>query len=124
MNQVSSRSHSIFALTIERQTPNGNTMTGKLSLVDLAGSEKISKTGATGDRLDEAKNINKSLTSLGRCIFALTQPGTRDTACAQQLGFRFGLLFEFGLGLGLGLGLLPSLHACVNTRFQPLTLDP
>jgi kinesin family member 5 len=38
---------------------------GKLHLVDLAGSEKISKTGAEGQTLDEAKMINKSLASLG-----------------------------------------------------------
>jgi kinesin family member 5 len=41
-------------------------------LVDLAGSEKISKTGATGTTLDEAKMINKSLTTLGMVINALT----------------------------------------------------
>jgi kinesin family protein 5 len=46
--------------------------TGNLYLVDLAGSEKISKTGAKGVLLDEAKNINKSLTSLGMVITALT----------------------------------------------------
>ena len=45
---------------------------GKLNLVDLAGSEKISKTGATGTTLDEAKMINKSLTTLGKVITALT----------------------------------------------------
>ena len=31
---------------------------GKLHLVDLAGSERLSKSGATGDRMEEAKNIN------------------------------------------------------------------
>ena len=41
-------------------------------MVDLAGSEKISKTGATGTTLDEAKMINKSLTTLGMVINALT----------------------------------------------------
>jgi kinesin family protein 5 len=46
--------------------------TGKLYLVDLAGSECISKTGATGTTLEEAKMINKSLTMLGRVINALT----------------------------------------------------
>jgi kinesin family protein 5 len=45
---------------------------GKLYLVDLAGSEKISKTGATGHTLEEAKIINKSLTTLGRVIYNLT----------------------------------------------------
>lgn len=37
-------------------------------LVDLAGSERISKTGAAGLRLEEAKNINRSLTTLGMVI--------------------------------------------------------
>jgi kinesin family protein 5 len=44
----------------------------KLFLVDLAGSEKISKTGAEGERLEEAKKINQSLSSLGNVINALT----------------------------------------------------
>ena len=46
--------------------------TGKIYLVDLAGSERISKTGAQGETLKEAKNINKSLTTLGLVINALT----------------------------------------------------
>jgi kinesin family protein 5 len=46
--------------------------TGKLYLVDLAGSEKIKKTGAVGDVLEEAKMINKSLTTLGLVINKLT----------------------------------------------------
>ena len=40
--------------------------------MDLAGSEKVGKTGAEGKRLDEAKNINKSLSALGKVIYALT----------------------------------------------------
>lgn len=41
--------------------------------MDLAGSERLSKTGATGDRLKEAQNINKSLSALGDVIAALQQ---------------------------------------------------
>ena len=40
----------------------------KFNIVDLAGSERQSKTGATGQRLEEANNINKSLTNLGIVI--------------------------------------------------------
>ena len=73
MNEHSSRSHSIFILTINQTNKKeGFSKIGKLYLVDLAGSEKISKTGATGHTLDEAKNINKSLTTLGRVINNLT----------------------------------------------------
>ena len=73
MNEHSSRSHSIFILTINQTNKKeGFSKVGKLYLVDLAGSEKISKTGATGHTLEEAKIINKSLTTLGRVINNLT----------------------------------------------------
>ena len=73
MNEHSSRSHSIFILTINQNNKKeGFSKVGKLYLVDLAGSEKLSKTGATGLTVDEAKLINKSLTTLGRVIYNLT----------------------------------------------------
>ena len=73
MNAGSSRSHSIFILTItQTNSTDYSAKTGKLYLVDLAGSEKVGKTGAAGKRLEEAKTINKSLTMLGSVITALT----------------------------------------------------
>jgi kinesin family member 5 len=73
MNKQSSRSHSCFILTItQNNAANFQCKTGKLYLVDLAGSEKISKTHATGQTLDEAKKINKSLSALGMVINSLT----------------------------------------------------
>jgi kinesin family protein 5 len=49
MNAESSRSHSLFIITITMtNNDDGSCKTGKLYLVDLAGSEKISKTGAKG----------------------------------------------------------------------------
>lgn len=73
MNEHSSRSHSIFIMTIHQNNIKDlSAKTGKLYLVDLAGSEKISKTGATGLTLEEAKTINKSLTTLGMVINSLT----------------------------------------------------
>ena len=38
---------------------------GKLNLVDLAGSERVRVSGATGQRLEESKKINASLSALG-----------------------------------------------------------
>jgi kinesin family protein 5 len=73
MNKQSSRSHSCFILQIDQKnTSDFSSKCGKIYLVDLAGSERISKTGAAGETLTEAKNINKSLTTLGLVINALT----------------------------------------------------
>uniref|UniRef100_A0AAQ4S3C1 Kinesin-like protein n=1 Tax=Gasterosteus aculeatus aculeatus TaxID=481459 RepID=A0AAQ4S3C1_GASAC len=74
MNEHSSRSHSIFLINVKQEnTQTEQKLSGKLYLVDLAGSEKVSKTGAEGSVLDEAKNINKSLSSLGNVISALAE---------------------------------------------------
>ncbi|WWD15711.1 hypothetical protein CI109_100133 [Kwoniella shandongensis] len=73
MNAESSRSHSIFVIGIhQRNTETGSQKSGNLYLVDLAGSEKVGKTGATGQTLEEAKKINKSLSALGMVINSLT----------------------------------------------------
>jgi len=71
LNKDSSRSHSIVTLYIRGTTANGQALHSKLHLVDLAGSERLDKTGATGDRLTEAKFINKSLSALGDVLTAL-----------------------------------------------------
>ena len=73
MNQESSRSHSIFVITItQKNVETGSAKSGQLFLVDLAGSEKVGKTGASGQTLEEAKKINKSLSALGMVINSLT----------------------------------------------------
>ncbi|XP_045638008.1 kinesin-like protein KIF17 isoform X3 [Ursus americanus] len=75
MNKDSSRSHSIFTVSIEiyavDEWGKDHLRAGKLNLVDLAGSERQSKTGATGERLKEATKINLSLSALGNVISAL-----------------------------------------------------
>lgn len=73
MNQESSRSHSIFCIVVtQKNTVTGAQKSGQLFLVDLAGSEKVGKTGASGQTLEEAKKINKSLSALGMVINSLT----------------------------------------------------
>ena len=73
MNQESSRSHSIFVITVsQKNVETGSMKSGQLFLVDLAGSEKVGKTGASGQTLEEAKKINKSLSALGMVINSLT----------------------------------------------------
>lgn len=66
INKTSSRSHAVIQITL-LQRWNTNTSTGVetryrkgiLKIVDLAGSERVSKTESSGDRLEEAKRINK-----------------------------------------------------------------
>ncbi|GIK04279.1 kinesin motor protein cin8 [Aspergillus viridinutans] len=74
-NDLSSRSHTIFTITVytKRTTENGDDYisSGKLNLVDLAGSENIQRSGAENKRATEAGLINKSLLTLGRVINAL-----------------------------------------------------
>lgn len=74
MNEHSSRSHAIFQINIKQEFEDERKLSGRLYLVDLAGSEKVSKTGASGTTLDEAKNINKSLHVLGSYFSYLILP--------------------------------------------------
>ncbi|KAI0260499.1 kinesin-like protein [Gloeopeniophorella convolvens] len=83
MNETSSRSHAVFTLilTMIRHDMDTNLDTEKvsrISLVDLAGSERANSTGATGQRLKEGANINKSLTTLGKVISSLAAASSSD----------------------------------------------
>jgi kinesin family protein 5 len=77
MNALSSRSHMIFLLSLNQlNLETSQAKTSKLFLIDLAGSEKVSKTGAEGKVLEQAKKINLSLTSLGMVIKSLSENQT------------------------------------------------
>ncbi|KAL6623499.1 hypothetical protein ACP70R_033378 [Stipagrostis hirtigluma subsp. patula] len=74
MNRESSRSHSVFTCIIESRWEKDSTSNlrfARLNLVDLAGSERQRTSGAEGERLKEAVNINKSLSTLGLVIMSL-----------------------------------------------------
>ncbi|KAK4493424.1 hypothetical protein RD792_017674 [Penstemon davidsonii] len=74
MNSESSRSHSVFTCIVESRWEKdsmAHLRFGRLNLVDLAGSERQKSSGAEGDRLKEAANINKSLSTLGLVIMSL-----------------------------------------------------
>ncbi|KAL9700764.1 hypothetical protein quinque_004205 [Culex quinquefasciatus] len=80
MNERSSRSHTIFRITIEsreigrtQDNENDAVQISTLNLVDLAGSERADQTGATGSRLKEGAHINKSLLSLSCVIQKLSE---------------------------------------------------
>uniref|UniRef100_A0A6Q2YPS2 Kinesin family member 13Bb n=1 Tax=Esox lucius TaxID=8010 RepID=A0A6Q2YPS2_ESOLU len=84
MNEESSRSHAVFNIIlthtlIDLASGTRGEKVSKLSLVDLAGSERAAKTGATGERMKEGSNINKSLSTLGLVISALADQGAGKT---------------------------------------------
>ncbi|KAL1520241.1 hypothetical protein AB1Y20_023711 [Prymnesium parvum] len=94
MNADSSRSHACLMLSI-KCTGGPRTLIGKLYLVDLAGSERVKKSGVEGSAFDEAKAINQSLTTLGRCIEILAsgkkeRPPFRESKLTRLLSNAIG----------------------------------
>lgn len=71
MNDFSSRSHTIFTITLYKEHEGEMFRISKMNLVDLAGSENISRSGAQHQRAKEAGSINQSLLTLGRVINSL-----------------------------------------------------
>lgn len=85
MNDTSSRSHAVFTIMLKQihhsLTHDETTeRLARIRLVDLAGSERAKATEATGQRLREGSNINKSLTTLGRVIAALADQPNHPVA--------------------------------------------
>merc|ERR1711871_1825502 len=90
---------------------------GKLNLVDLAGSERVRLSGATGQRLEESKRINKSLAALGNVISALTD--TKDRAHIPYRDSKLTRVLEDSLGGNCKTTMMamisPALEAIVET---------
>ncbi|XP_011841734.1 PREDICTED: kinesin-like protein KIF7 [Mandrillus leucophaeus] len=88
LNRLSSRSHTVFTVTLEQRgrapsrlprPAQGQLLVSKFHFVDLAGSERVLKTGSTGERLKESIQINSSLLALGNVISALGDPQRRGS---------------------------------------------
>lgn len=92
MNATSSRAHTVTTLTFKQTVyENGKPLNQKrsdINLVDLAGSERQKSTGASGDRLAEGSNINKSLSFLGKCISVLAEKSTAKGKGKIQVPYR------------------------------------
>lgn len=82
MNERSSRSHTIFQLSITSRPKDpklgGRVRSAILTFVDLAGSERVGQTGAEGLRLKEGGHINKSLLALTSVVSKLAEPTSSE----------------------------------------------
>lgn len=122
MNAVSSRSHTVFTLTIvQKDHRTGDTITGMLNLVDLAGSERLDKSESKGQRMREALSINTSLTALGKVIMAL-DPTLEGRQHVPYRDSKLTRLLQNSLGGNSYTALLATLHPmpthhseCVST---------
>lgn len=98
MNATSSRSHAVFTLILTQKRHDVETgfdteKVSRISLVDLAGSERANSTGATGARLKEGAEINRSLSTLGRVIAALAEFSSAKSKKAKpQVPYRDSVL--------------------------------
>ncbi|KAH9695743.1 kinesin-like protein KIN-12D [Citrus sinensis] len=101
MNRESSRSHSVFTCVIESKWEKDSTTNlrfARLNLVDLAGSERQKTSGAEGERLKEAANINKSLSTLGHVIMILVELAPGKTKHVPYRDSRLTFLLQDSLG--------------------------
>ncbi|OQR66674.1 kinesin protein KIF23-like [Tropilaelaps mercedesae] len=126
MNAESSRSHSVFIVKIV-QAPVDEKSGGvvqkrehvtvnQLNLVDLAGCERQTKTGAIGDRLKEANNINQSLAVLRKCLELLRENQTNPSA-NRNIPFRESKLTYLFKSFFEGRGRV-KMVVCVNPRAE------
>jgi kinesin family protein 15 len=101
MNRESSRSHSVFTCIIESRWEKdsaSNLRFARLNLVDLAGSERQRTSGAAGERLKEAANINKSLSTLGLVIMSLVDQAHGKQRHVPYRDSRLTFLLQDSLG--------------------------
>ncbi|KAH9501363.1 hypothetical protein DERF_012217 [Dermatophagoides farinae] len=139
LNPSSSRSHSIFKITLIRiDHSTAETFTSNINFCDLAGAERIAKTGNVGNRAKETNKINQSLCLLNQCISSLT--GKKDhqniisfrssklTHVLQPYLFSNGGSFSTIINLNPSTKLFDesiySLNFCDNIKAVPISQMP
>lgn len=100
MNADSSRSHSVFTITIHQKdtVDESKNIFAKVNLVDLAGSERQKSTGASGATLKEGANINKSLSALGNVINALVETSKGKSSFVPYRNSKLTRVLQESLG--------------------------
>ena len=71
LNNTSSRSHLILTVYLKKRMEASDVVISKLTFIDLAGNERVGKSESKGLRLEEARSINSSLSSLAEAIYHL-----------------------------------------------------
>ncbi|XP_028243472.1 kinesin-like protein KIN-12A isoform X1 [Glycine soja] len=127
INSESSRSHTVFTCVVEsrcKSTADGVSRfrTSKINLVDLAGSERQKLTGAAGDRLKEAGNINRSLSQLGNLINILAE--VSQTGKLRHIPYRdsrLTFLLQESLGGNAKLALVCAISPALSCKSETLS---
>lgn len=92
-NDQSSRSHTIFRLTIESQRNSGSDLNNEeappvrsatLNLIDLAGSESVRLQSLENQHVEEGKYINRSLLTLGHIIWKLSRDKSKSSSSSSM----------------------------------------
>ena len=88
LNATSSRSHTILTLYLKQQDVGDEegftAKASKLHLIDLAGSERVGRSKTSGERLEEGRQINLSLSALGNVINALTSKTAASSSSSHS----------------------------------------
>ncbi|XP_038985906.1 kinesin-like protein KIN-12B isoform X1 [Phoenix dactylifera] len=143
INVESSRSHCVFTCVVESRSKvtsycwavtrtsaksmadgSSSLRTSRINLVDLAGSERQKLTGAAGDRLKEAGNINRSLSQLGNLINILAE--VSQSGKQRHIPYRdskLSFLLQESLGGNAKLAMICAIspsHSCKSETFSTL----
>ncbi|KAL8238248.1 hypothetical protein R6Q59_019329 [Mikania micrantha] len=123
MNRESSRSHSVFTCVIESRWEKDSTSNlrfARLNLVDLAGSERQKTSGAEGERLKEAANINKSLSTLGHVIMVLVDGANARTRHVPYRDSKLTFLLQDSLGGNSKTMIIANVNPSISSAIETL----
>ncbi|KAJ3390817.1 Kinesin-like protein kif22 [Lobulomyces angularis] len=111
LNEFSSRSHFIVQI-FTKTKGDDKILLGKLNIIDLAGSEDNKRTGNVGARMEESKNINKSLFVLGQVVESLNKN-------YKRIPYRDSKITRF-LQDSLGGNAIGLMITCISPTFKNL----
>ncbi|KAL8205203.1 hypothetical protein R6Q57_008754 [Mikania cordata] len=123
MNRESSRSHSVFTCVIESRWEKDSTSNlrfARLNLVDLAGSERQKTSGAEGERLKEAANINRSLSTLGHVIMVLVDGANARTRHVPYRDSKLTFLLQDSLGGNSKTMIIANVNPSISSAIETL----